>query len=74
MGSEDFARKVFEKVFKDDIIRLRGMEDMWKTRRPPNALDFDELSRSADGISPSVAQQDQRVWTEAENFVVFRDR
>ena len=74
MGSEDFAPKVFGKVFKDDINRLRSMEDMWKTRNPPNALNFEELSKSADGIDALVAQQDQKVWTEAENFVVFKDR
>jgi len=74
MGSEDFARKVFEKVFQDDINRLRSMEDMWKTRKPPIALNFDELSKSVDGISVSIAHQDQKVWTDSENFAVFRDR
>ena len=74
MGSDDFARKVFEKVFKDDINRLRSMEDMWKSRKPPTALDFDEMSKEASGISTSTAQQDQKVWTPAENFVVFCDR
>lgn len=74
MGAEDFARKVFEKVFKDDIVRLRSMDDMWKTRKPPEALEFDELSKRAEGISPSLAQQDQKVWSEAENFAVFCDR
>lgn len=74
MGSDGFARKVFEKVFTDDIIRLRSMEDMWKTRKPPNPLSFDELSTSADGISASIAQRDQYTWTDAENFAVFRDR
>lgn len=74
MGSEDFAHKVFDKVFKDDINRLRSMDDMWKTRKPPNALDFDSLSLKADGINTSVAQQDQRIWSEAENFMVFCDR
>jgi len=74
MGSEDFARKVFDKVFKDDINRLRSMDDMWKTRKPPKALDFDGLSIKADGISTTVAQQDQKVWSDAENFTVFCDR
>ncbi len=74
MGSDDFARKVFDKVFKDDINRLRSMEDMWKSRRPPTALDFDEMSKEASGISTSTAQHDQKVWTQAENFVVFCDR
>ena len=74
MGSDDFTRKVFEKVFKDDINRLRSMEDMWKTRKPPHALEFDELSKRGDEITTSICQQNQRVWTEAENFAVFRDR
>lgn len=73
MGSDDFARKVFDKVFKDDINRLRSMEDMWKSRKPPTALDFDEMSKEASGISTSTAQHDQKVWTQAENFVVFCD-
>ena len=74
MGSDDFPRKVFEKVFKDDINRLRSMDDMWKTRKRPNALDFDQLSKSAEPSDALVAQLDQKVWTEAENFIVFRDR
>ena len=74
MGSDDFARKVFEKVFTDDINRLRSMEDMWKSRKPPTALDFDEMSKEASGISTSTARHDQKVWTQAENFVVFCDR
>ena len=73
MGSDDFPRKVFEKVFKDDINRLRSMEGMWKTRKLPDALDFDALSHSARGISSAVAHQDQKTWTEAENLVVFCD-
>ena len=74
MGSDNFARKVFDKVFKDDINRLRSMEGMWKTRKQPNALDFDEISKAAAAIKPSVSQQDQKAWTVAENFTVFCDR
>lgn len=73
MGSEDFPRSVFEKVFKDDITRLRSMEDMWKTRKPPSALDFDSLSQAAATIKPIISQQDQKTWTVAENFTVFCD-
>lgn len=74
MGSEDFARKVFDKVFRDDINRLRSMDDMWRTRKQPNALDFDRVSKGASGTKSSVAQQDQKAWTLAENFTVFYDR
>lgn len=74
MGSDEFPRKVFEKVFIDDINRLRSMEDMWKTRPRPIPLDFEYSSTEANDISPSIAQQDQEVWTETENFAVFCDR
>ncbi|KAF2842435.1 ubiquitin-activating enzyme E1 3 [Patellaria atrata CBS 101060] len=73
MGSEDFPRLVFQKVFKEDIDRLRSMGEMWKTRRPPEPLDFEMLSQDALGVGQMVAQQDQTVWSVAENFVVFCD-
>ena len=73
MGAEEFPRKLFQKVFKDDIERLRSMEDMWKTRKPPNRLDYDSLSKAAVGLGPDVAKDDQKIWNEAENFVVFCD-
>ncbi|KAL9120327.1 MAG: hypothetical protein Q9187_003118 [Circinaria calcarea] len=73
MGSEDFASYIFRKVYHDDINRLRSMEDMWKTRKAPSALDFDEVSKEAHGISISTAQRDQATWTLAENFTVFLD-
>lgn len=71
MGSEDFPRQVFEKVFKDDIERLRSMEAMWRTRKKPNVLDFDELTTQIATISDDVAVQDQKIWSIAENFAVF---
>jgi hypothetical protein len=74
MGSEDFAEKVFTKVFKDDIERLRGMSDMWKTRRPPESLDYGTLQEQASDVDVTVSCNDQKVWTLEEDFVVFRDR
>lgn len=74
MGSDDFSRKVFEKVFKTDIERLRQIEDMWKERQPPELLDFDKLQEESASIAPTVSVDDQKVWTLAENFTVFKDR
>ncbi|KAF2279465.1 ubiquitin-activating enzyme E1 3 [Westerdykella ornata] len=71
MGSAEFPRLVFNKVFKEDIERLRSMEDMWKTRRAPVPLDFDELSEAALGVGDTIVHKDQVVWTLAENFAVF---
>ena len=73
MGSNEFAQKVFEKVFREDIDRLRGMEDMWKTRDPPEPLDFDKLQEESSNIAAVVSCNDQKVWTLAEDFVVFKD-
>ncbi|KAI9828149.1 MAG: E1 ubiquitin-activating protein uba2 [Thelocarpon impressellum] len=73
MGSDEFARKVFEKVFHEDIERLRSMEDMWKTRKAPEALQYDKVLESASGIDSTVASRDQATWSLEENFVVFSD-
>ena len=73
LGSEEFPRKIFDKVFVDDINRLRGMEDMWKTRSKPEPLDYEEISQEASTVDPSISQLDQRPWTLAQNFAVFLD-
>ncbi|KAF1944528.1 hypothetical protein EJ02DRAFT_464112 [Clathrospora elynae] len=73
MGSPLFPRLVFDKVFNEDIERLRSMEDMWKTKRPPEALVYDQLAHQALSVGPTIAQQDQVVWDVAENFAVFVD-
>ncbi|KAF2632028.1 ubiquitin-activating enzyme E1 3 [Macroventuria anomochaeta] len=73
MGSQDFPRAVFEMVFKDDIERLLSMEDMWKGKKAPVALDFDTLSEEATAPAQTILQDDQRTWTTAENFAVFVD-
>lgn len=74
MGSEDFARLVFQKVFTDDIERLRGMEDMWKGRTPPTVLSFDQLKEQAkDLIVDDFEEDDLSVWSVAQNFAMFAD-
>lgn len=71
MGSDEFPRKVFEKVYTEDVNRLRSMEDMWRTRKPPTALSYDELLAEAAHVDPSMAMQDQKTWSLAENVAVF---
>ena len=73
MGTDEFAQKVFDKVFKEDIERLKSMEDMWKSRKPPQAMDYSQLEQEASSITPEISQNDQREWSRAENFVVFKD-
>jgi ubiquitin-like 1-activating enzyme E1 B len=73
MGSDSFVKEVFEKVFKEDIERLRGMEDMWKTRKPPQPLSYDALQQEATIIDTAISTLDQQVWRLIENFAVFKD-
>lgn len=73
MGSDDFAKQVFDKVFKDDVDRLAKMEDMWKDKAAPEPLSYEKLDIEAASTEPSISQSDQNAWTTAENFVVFRD-
>jgi ubiquitin-like 1-activating enzyme E1 B len=74
MGSEEFPRLVFDKVFKDDIERLRSAEGFWDTRRAPDPLDFEKLKDEAKGLNgANMAKKDQGAWTVAENFAVFID-
>lgn len=74
MASSDFAAAIFNKVFSADITRLRSMEDMWKSRKPPEALDHAAVAAEAEGIDAGVAKNDQKVWGLVENYVVFADR
>ncbi len=73
MGNDDFAKQVFDKVFKEDIDRLRGMEDMWKSRKSPVSLDYETLQSGASCIDTTISSDDQRTWTLIENFSVFKD-
>lgn len=73
LGTETFARAVFEKVFTRDIERLRSMEDMWKTRKPPTPLRYDEVAEAAKSVPSGKSTDDLKQWNLAENFAVFID-
>jgi ubiquitin-like 1-activating enzyme E1 B len=73
MGSTEFPQKVFAKVFTQDINRLLGMEDMWKTRKPPTALDFEAVNTAAANVDRETISDDQKNWSLEENFAVFSD-
>jgi len=75
MGKSEFAQEVFNKVFSEDIKRLRTMSEMWQSRRPPEPLSFEELEAGvgADVITrgQSLATQDQAPWSLQDNLAVF---
>lgn len=76
VGTEEFPRMLFTKVFKTDIERLRSIEDMWKSRKPPEVLDYDTLLKQANGLGSSadaILEDGQKVWSLEENLIVFND-
>ncbi|KAH8907350.1 hypothetical protein BR93DRAFT_692980 [Coniochaeta sp. PMI_546] len=76
VGTEEFPRMLFTKVFNTDIVRLRSMKDMWKSRKPPEPLDYDTLLKRTGELASSpesILQDGQRVWSLEENLVVFND-
>ena len=73
MFRETFAESIFDKVFNADIKRLQAMEDMWKSRKPPDPLEYGKLHDAASGIGPGVSREDQRRWSLGENLTVFND-
>ncbi|KAI1432142.1 hypothetical protein GGR50DRAFT_689182 [Xylaria sp. CBS 124048] len=76
VGTEQFPQMLFEKVFNKDIARLRLMEDMWKSRNPPEPLQYESVMRQAAEASAakdSIIRDGQKVWTLAENLIVFND-
>ena len=71
MTKEEFPELVFRTVFEKDIIKLKSMKEMWKSRKAPEILDFTEVSQESSAVDKNIASQDQRVWTLAENFAIF---
>lgn len=73
MGKDEFAQEVFNKVFHDDIERLRSMTEMWQSRKPPNSLQFDANAADPNTVKQghATALQDQKTWTLLENIAVF---
>ncbi|KAI0440964.1 hypothetical protein F4803DRAFT_552588 [Xylaria telfairii] len=75
-GTEHFPQMLFDKVFNADIVRLRSMEDMWKSRSPPEPLQYESVLRQAskaNAAKESIIQDGQKVWNLQENLVVFND-
>ncbi|PPQ69264.1 hypothetical protein CVT24_000070 [Panaeolus cyanescens] len=52
-GAADAAKMAFQKVFNSDIKNLLSMADMWKSRSPPTALDYDTIMNEPQASSSS---------------------
>ncbi|KAI5467035.1 hypothetical protein BGZ63DRAFT_410128 [Mariannaea sp. PMI_226] len=76
VGSSEFPKMLFDKVFNADIERLRSVEDMWKSRRAPEALEYEVLLSRAKEVGTSkdaILNDDQRTWSLEESLIVFND-
>lgn len=76
MGTPEFPRLLFDKVFNADVERLRSVEDMWKSRRAPEPLKYEAVMESAKDTAEKKSEilaDDQKVWSLEQNLVVFND-
>ncbi|KAL2759748.1 hypothetical protein ACRALDRAFT_1091375 [Sodiomyces alcalophilus JCM 7366] len=76
VGTDAFPQLLFDKVFNSDIVRLSSMEDVWKSRKKPEPLDYKTLlARSSTALASKeqILRDDQRSWTLEENLAVFVD-
>lgn len=77
VGTPEFPRMLFDKVFNSDIERLRSVEDMWKSRKAPEPLSYESVLERAkeqqDTNKAGILADDQKVWSLEENLVVFND-
>ncbi|UKZ77267.1 hypothetical protein TrVFT333_004987 [Trichoderma virens FT-333] len=76
IGTPEFPKLLFDKVFNSDIERLRSVEDMWKSRRAPEALKYDEvLARASQAVESkdAILADGQKAWSLEESLVVFND-
>jgi ubiquitin-like 1-activating enzyme E1 B len=72
MGSKEFPKLIFDKVFKDDIVQIVSLSEKWKGMRGPQALDFEALQAQSQP-EEDLAKKDQIVWSESQAFQVFLD-
>ncbi|KAI1632442.1 SUMO-activating enzyme subunit uba-2 [Biscogniauxia mediterranea] len=76
VGTDKFPQMLFDKVFHTDISRLLSMEEMWKSRKPPEPLKYETvMAQASDAIASkdAIIKDGQSVWSLEQNLVVFND-
>lgn len=73
MESPNFIEEIFDQVFHDDIMRLKSIEDLWKLRKAPTPLSYNETKRisSPDRTKKSDHHDVQHL---KDNFEIFCSR
>ncbi|KAK8721934.1 hypothetical protein OTU49_012643 [Cherax quadricarinatus] len=65
------AKKLFGKLFNDDIHYLLSMDKLWEKRRRPTPLEWDKLPSTSVSENGEGLIEDQRPWTLAQCRDVF---
>ncbi|EMR11277.1 hypothetical protein PNEG_00306 [Pneumocystis murina B123] len=68
---ENFAEKLFKKLYFDDIIQLKSMEEISRILKTINPLSYEDLKSKSDTIDKERLKNSQLVWTIEENFYIF---
>ena len=74
---KDSVSDLVKKLFVDDIQKLVGMVDLWKSRKPPTPLDLTELLSILDSGGVGVERSsldDHTVWPLTQNCAVLAER
>ena len=67
--TEDFASQLIQKIFHDDVNKALQLESLWKTRRKPVPLRFEEKYKTdldklaASPLSENLLINDTDVWS-----------
>lgn len=79
LGDNQFAHKLVNKIFKEDVEKSLRLESLWKTRAKPEPLDFEEKFLKdlhgilSDSSNESLLTSDTKDWSTLENlYVLFK--
>ena len=70
LGTSEFPRLIFQKVFNTDIERLLSMEEMWTVHKKPMPLQFDKFDIAGKDAA-AITQIIQKPWSLDELLAVF---
>ncbi|KAI9029685.1 hypothetical protein CLU79DRAFT_735437 [Phycomyces nitens] len=80
MGTKEYTKKVFTKVFTTDVQRLLDADISRGGRKPPCPLDYDTLeeqdrdpNQAAEKEGSQGVLADRKIWSLPECFHVFKD-
>lgn len=71
VGTSEFPKMLFDKVFSADVKRLCSLEEMWTSRDKPKPLEYSELKPNVPTIDEAFLENDQKEWSLEENLAVL---